>query len=154
MNDEFEEVENKESQVVMGINSNSIVDDGHLIFLDYDTKDLEYIKKDFERIQKKFNLNQGMLFDSGRGYHIVVPQKVELEILKQVVFSSGADIKFWMFIERNNFATLRVSSKFGAIVSHVGYVGSYFDDANYKDIADKYLMFVKQYGVTDEKKCS
>ena len=147
MNDEFEEVENKESQVVMGINSNSIVDDGHLIFLDY-------VKKDFDKLQKKFNLNQGMLFDSGRGYHIVVPQKVELEILKQVVFSSGADIKFWMFIERNNFATLRVSSKFGAIVSHVGYVGSYFDDANYKDIADKYLMFVKQYGVTDEKKCS
>jgi len=154
MNDEFEEVENKESQLIMGINSNSVVDEGHLVFLDYDTKDLDYVKKDFDKLQKKFNLNQGMLFDSGNGYHIVVPQKVELETLKQIVFCSGADIKFWIFIERNNFATLRVSTKFGTTVVHIGYVGAYIKDENYQLIAERYLMFVKQYGVTDEKKCS
>lgn len=126
-----QEIKNNQLRYLHGWTS-KVSDEKQVIFLDYDTKDIDFILDDLRKLQRYYGLSDFYILKTNKGFHAVCLDKLLNRHLDELVYYSQCDRLFYRIgKERKNY-TLRLSEKnknfpefFGILFS-----GDFFEKSN------------------------
>lgn len=117
--------------------------DKHVIFIDYDTKNLTSIEFELRFLQATFYLGDFYVLETSKGYHAICCSKVSLSEYIRILDVTSCDFRFKEIVKVRGSGVLRISHKRKA--SRPVYAGAIRSNYTRRQQSKAHLVFMKKY---------